>query len=368
MTTHTMLGGLALGLAALQFVPGLRRRHPLLHRATGAGVVLAVAASMAGSLTYLARTPLDEVYASPAFGLALWALALACLAWLALAVAAVRQRDHRSHMGFMALMMSTMLTAPVLRFEWALFGMVVPHDMATVNQGVTTSLALVTTLAMMFWMVRVGDMDLPRRARQAVVPPRLVQALAWLATAVLLHEAILAPLGYELLSGWRAAAARWPLVAALWALPAMGLAVRVPREIAQVLAGGTVSGTARLLALAAALGALPLAVFGPRDVIDAVALGYFWPAYALALGGLAWLGPRCRTPAPWTLTWLFLGLLPATFPPAVAVAWLCGQDYAVGLWLGCTVGSAVMATNAFLTAFAIRFPWTPRLRGTGAVS
>lgn len=368
MTTHTMLGGLALLLGALQFVPSLRRRHPLLHRATGAGVLLAVAASMAGSLTYLASTPLDDIYASPAFGLGLWALALACLAWLALAVVAVRQRDYRSHMGFMALMMSTLLTAPVLRFEWALFGMVVPHDMATVNQGVTSSLALVTTLIMMFWMAQVGDTDLPRRARHAVVPPGLVQALAWTAIAVLLHEGILAPLGFDLLTGWRAEVARLPLVAALWTLPAMGLAFRVPREIAQVLAGGTVSGLTRLLALTSAAGALPLAVFGPRDVIDAVALGYFWPAYALALGGLVWLGQRSRTPEPWTLTWLFLGLLPATFPPAIAVAWLCGQDYAVGLWLGCTVGSALMATNAFLTAFAIRLPWTPRQTSAVAVS
>ena len=82
MSSHTALGGGALALAVLQFVPGLRRRHPRLHRATGALVIAAVATSMGGALLYLARTPLAGVYASPAFGLALWALALACLGFL----------------------------------------------------------------------------------------------------------------------------------------------------------------------------------------------------------------------------------------------------------------------------------------------
>lgn len=368
MTLHTMLGGLALGLGALQFVPGLRRRHPYLHRFSGAVVILAVAVSMAGSLTYLARTRLDEIYASPAFGLALWALALACVGWLVLAILAIRQRDFRSHMGFMALMMSTLLTAPLLRIEWAFFGMFVPHDMATVNQGVTTSLALVTILVMMGWMVRIGDADLPPRARRAVVPPGLVQVFSSLSVLVLLHEAILAPLDLDLLAGWRSAAARFPPSAALWALPAAVLAWRAPRDIARVIAGGDASTMTRACALASAIGVLPLALTGPNHAIDAVALSYFWPVYGLALCGLAWPGARSRAQAPWALSWLFLGLLPATFPPAIAIAWLCGQDYTVGLWLGCTVGTAVMVTHAFLTAFAIRFPWTPREKVTRAVS
>ena len=60
MSSHTALGGAALTLAVLQFVPALRRRYRLAHRFAGGVVMVGVGASMLGAHSYLARTPLAE--------------------------------------------------------------------------------------------------------------------------------------------------------------------------------------------------------------------------------------------------------------------------------------------------------------------
>jgi hypothetical protein len=357
MTVHTVLGGGALGLAVLQFVPALRRRHPRLHRAAGALVILAVAASMSGALAYLARTPLATIYASPAFGLGLWALSLACLGYLAMAVLAVRARDFRSHMGFMALMMSTLLTAPLLRFEWALFGMLTPLDMSAVNQGVTSFLGLATILIMSLWMHQVGRDDLPARPPAAVVSPRLTHWLARAACVVIAHEALLAPAGADLLGAWRAAHERLPALAALWALPALALAWRSPREIAAAIAGERPTRLAAPLALMSAIGALCIAFRHTRHDVDAVGLVFYWGALGLVTAALVAAGRlSTRGNEPWTLFWLWSALIPAAWPALWVAAWAAGQGATVGMWFGATVGSAASATLAFMTAFSIRWP------------
>ncbi len=357
MTVHTALGGMAMGLAVLQFVPALRRRHPRLHRAAGVLVILAVFVSMLGALVYLARTPLATIYASPAFGLGLWALSLASLGYLALAVLAVRARDFRSHMGFMALMMSTLLTAPVLRFEWALFGVLTPLDMSAVNQGVTTFLGLATILVMSLWMHQIGHADLPGRPRAAVLPPLLTHWLARTACVVIAHEGLLAPAGIDLLGFWRAAHERLPAVAALWALPALALAWRAPRDIAAAIAGERPTRLARALALLSAAGALAIAFRHSRHDVDAVGLVFYWGALALLTSGLVAAGGlSARRDEPWTLFWLYSALIPAAWPALWLVAWAVGQGATIGMWFGATVGSAAFATLAFMTAFSTRIP------------
>lgn len=364
MTVHTALGGIAMGLAVLQFMPALRRRHPRLHRAAGALVILAVFVSMLGALVYLARTPLATIYASPAFGLGLWALSLASLGYLGLAVLAIRARDFRSHMGFMALMMSTLLTAPVLRFEWALFGVLTPLDMSAVNQGVTSFLGLATILVMSLWMHQIGHADLPPRPRAAVVSPRLMRWIACAACAVIAHEALLAPAGVDLLGFWRAAHERLPAMAALWALPALALAWRAPREIAAAIAAERPTRPACALALLSAAGALAVAFGHTRHDVDAVGLVFYWGALAVITSGLVaagWLS--ARRDEPWTLFWLWSALIPAAWPVLWLVAWAVGQGATIGMWFGATVGSAAFATLAFMTAFSLRVP-LPAGRGS----
>lgn len=361
MSSHTALGGAALTLAVLQFVPALRRRHRSAHRLAGALVIVAAGASMLGALTYLARTPLSEVYASPAFGLALWALALACLGYLALAMLAIRRRDLRSHMGFMALMMGTLLTAPVLRFEWALLGMGSGYDMSEVNQGVVASLAVVCNLIMSLWMHHVGAADLPPRRRACVPSAPLLNLGGPAAAFVIVHEGVLAPWGLDLLGAWRGADLRLPVQALLWALPAAALAWRAPRDIEAIVNGARLPELTRKMALAVALGAPFVGLDLGGAGVDAVGLRFYWMSYAL-LSVLLVMAARfsTRSDEPWSVLLLFLALAPALWPLLWLVAWLCAQPFAVAMWFAATVGLAAMSGNAFLTAFGIRLPFGAR--------
>lgn len=357
MSSHTALGGAALTLAVLQFIPALRRRYRLAHRLAGGLVMLGVGASMVGALSYLARTPLADIYASPGFGLALWALALACLAYLSLAVLALRRRDYRSHMGFMALMMGTLLTAPVLRIEWALFGITGAYDMDEVNQGVVASLAVLCNLIMALWMHHVGAGDLPARRRASVPTAPLLKFFGYGASAVIVHEGLLAPNGIDLIAAWRAAGESLPAVAAVWALPAAWLAATAPREIARVVAGHTLSRLSYTLLVVTGLTALLIAVLHAEAAVDSVGLRFYWAAYGLVTLALL-LAARFSTRAdePWTLLVLFLTLAPVLWPALWLVAWLCAQSFTVAMWFAATVALAAMSANGFITAFGVRLP------------
>jgi hypothetical protein len=362
MSSHTALGGLALTLGVSQFIPALRRRHPALHRAAGLLVILAVTASMIGALTYLNTTPLAEIYASPSFGLALWALSLAALAYLSLALWSLRRRDFRSHMGFMALMMSTLLTAPLLRVEWAAFGALLAWDMRTVNQGVTPFLGLATVLLMMLWMHFVGTHDLPARPRSAI-RARWVVAASGAAGAVLVHEGVLAPLGVDLLRGWRAPGERFPLQGLLWGLSALLLLVRLPVDLPRVQAGGKPRAATTALAVVNAVGALVLGGYWPDTDIDGIGLTLFWPSFGLISLCLIIAGQvSARRDAPWSLCWLLLTLTPASWPALFMVAWLAGQSYTIGLWLACTIGLSASAAIALMLAYSVRLPFPSRVR------
>jgi uncharacterized membrane protein len=87
MSVHMVLGSVALGLGALQFVPQARRSAPRLHRAAGL-----------------------LVYVATAFHLGMWSLASWTLMLLWHAVAAARHRDFRSHMVWMALVYAGLCT------------------------------------------------------------------------------------------------------------------------------------------------------------------------------------------------------------------------------------------------------------------
>lgn len=351
MSLHTMLGGSAMGLAVLQFVPWLRRRHRLAHRALGGIVIVAVIVSMAGSLTYLAQTPLDRIYASPGFGLVLWGLALATLSWTGLAIAAIRRRDFRSHMGFMALMMANLLTAPMLRVEWALFGALTPFDMHGVNQGATTFLGLVTIMMMATWMAWVGDADLPPRPRALPLASRSLTVLRGSAMLAIVHEALLAPVGVDALAAWRALDERLPLVAALWALPVLWLLWRLPRDLAAVVARRPLPRLTQGLAAASAVGALLIGLAHPLGNADAIGLAIYWTALG-SLTLLLLVSGR-RAGSPWAAFWVYLSLIPAAWPALWLVCGMLAQTFTVAAYVAAAIGSATIASFAFMTAFSL---------------
>lgn len=220
MVLHTAMGGIVVGIGITQFVPGLRRKHSTLHRRLGMVVASAMALSMAGALTYLASSRLDSIFSGPTFFVFLWGLALLALFALAQAALAILSRDFRSHMVWMAICFSTFLTAPFLRLDWVLLGLSMPMSLQRANAAIAPLVLVQTLLLMQLWLSFIGDGDLPARmpAPATALPRSVLRTLAALTTLIALHEGLLAPLGWGLLSSQRDALTLLPLVGAVWAV------------------------------------------------------------------------------------------------------------------------------------------------------
>ncbi|WP_448452520.1 DUF2306 domain-containing protein [Mycolicibacterium elephantis] len=96
LVAHVMLGGVAMVAAVAQIWPGLRHRHPVLHRRTGRVYVGAAVPAAASAIVIGAATPFGPVLAASNVVLgALWL-------WFTLnGLAAARRRcfaEHRRHM------------------------------------------------------------------------------------------------------------------------------------------------------------------------------------------------------------------------------------------------------------------------------
>ncbi len=234
IAVHAGMGGLALSLCALQFVPGLRQRWPRAHRFIGWVAVVATVLSMVGSIAYLSATPLKQVFGGPTFGIGLWLLAISTLMSIAMGVVTARQRNWREHMGWMTMTGALLLTAPMLRIGDVVVGRLWPlhvDDAANLLVGGLNSLAM---WACLWWVQRAGQRDLPLLAARSVYPPAAWIATAALGVALIAHEALLAPMGLDLVAALghvRSAGDMLPRGAMAWAL----LTLLVLPETARVL-------------------------------------------------------------------------------------------------------------------------------------
>ena len=125
---HNLMGGVCLFIGIFQFAPGFRQRNPELHKKMGKVYFYVVLLAMTGSITYLSITPHDHIFGGDSFRLGLWGLAIACVITLLLAVYTAKQGKLAQHQLFMALNYSTILTAPLLRYNWTLIGLFLPEQ------------------------------------------------------------------------------------------------------------------------------------------------------------------------------------------------------------------------------------------------
>jgi uncharacterized membrane protein len=119
---HAVCGVFALFSGPLQFVPWVRERHPILHRALGYGYVAAVA--IAGPLAVwiaVNHTAPSESLASSAQGV-VWLLTTAA------ALVAVRSHDIRTHRLWMARSYALTFTFVLHRFIVELLGLRLSTD------------------------------------------------------------------------------------------------------------------------------------------------------------------------------------------------------------------------------------------------
>jgi hypothetical protein len=238
IATHAGIGGLALSLCALQFIPGLRQRSPRAHRLIGWVAVGATLLSMVGAFAYLSATPLKQVFAGPTFGIGLWLLAISTSMSIVMGVATARQRHWREHMGWMTMTGALLLTAPLLRIGDVLLGHLLPaHIPLHVDDAANLLVGGLNTLSMwacLWWVQRAGQRELPLLASRPVLPPAAWMGVAALGVALITHEALMAPLGMDLLAAMgqaRSATDMLPRAALPWAL----LTLMVLPEAARVL-------------------------------------------------------------------------------------------------------------------------------------
>ncbi|WP_278312496.1 DUF2306 domain-containing protein [Lolliginicoccus levis] len=123
---HTTTGGLAILLAIAQFSSRLRARHLALHRATGRIFVGLVVISMITSMIYLVRVGPAGTFDGPAFHLQLWFLAIGTLTATIAAVVAIRARQLWIHQSLMAYAFALLLSAPLLRVQYLIYGAMDP--------------------------------------------------------------------------------------------------------------------------------------------------------------------------------------------------------------------------------------------------
>lgn len=134
LSLHNVLGGICMLFGALQFWPTFRRRYPRWHRGFGMTYMVAVQLAMIMAGTYLYITPIPVIYDSFSFYVGLWVLVFVVTGSLWMSIYHLTQGQIAQHQAYMAINFGALLTAPILRYDWILFGMVFPHStMNTVN-------------------------------------------------------------------------------------------------------------------------------------------------------------------------------------------------------------------------------------------
>lgn len=360
MSWHMGMGGVLLVSGLLQFVPPLRRRWQRLHRAIGALFIATCLVSMGSALWYLARTPFELVYSGRTFAAALTAQALTVLGGLLLAVTAIRARDFHSHMGWMALSYGVILSAPMLRIEWALLGALLPMTQEQVNLGVTATLNFFSVLPMAIWLATFGAREFSPRAPGLRMPPRLLRVLAVIAGITVIHEGVAVPLGFDVLADLRAPGMRLPLVALPWCVASLVALLLMPAAWRAAERGARIGWLPTLAALAVAAGAGAIALAPvPADpsLVESVQ-PLFWGGYAaalLVLVGLAWLlPPQPQRHEPWSVQLQMLLLSPALWMTGAAPLYLLGFPFEEALAAGMTLSLGGGAGFGFALAYNLR--------------
>jgi uncharacterized membrane protein/uncharacterized membrane protein YeaQ/YmgE (transglycosylase-associated protein family) len=136
MLLHTSLGGLALGLAMIQFSGRIRAGRPAVHRWIGRTYFVLVNISMAAAILYLFRTAPLQYFGGFAFHVQLWMLAVGTLFSLWYAIIAIRRGDVVTHRAWIGMNVALMMTAPLLRVVWVFLAPLRPEHELIINLGI----------------------------------------------------------------------------------------------------------------------------------------------------------------------------------------------------------------------------------------
>ncbi|MBV8123725.1 MAG: DUF2306 domain-containing protein [Paucibacter sp.] len=358
---HMALGGTAVSLGALQFVPALRRRWRRLHRVTGFIVWVATGASMLMGMAYLVFVPMQHAASGPAFYLGLWALDLLTVFLLWQAVAAAIARDFRSHMVWMAMVYAALLTAPMLRVDWWIAGLLSDFNLRVLNLTTGAFVFLQTTLLMGLWLTRVGDRDLPaRKAGDSVWPRWLVLGISAVTALSAFQEGLLTPQGIaDVFSAWRSSGDKLPVgYGACWALSTIAAMATVPRNWKCLLDGQRPGPVLTCATLGVALAAAGIGMHADPTVPAHLASGWFLVSYAaflvigLALAHRA--APATTGRNAWGLTTLAALWLPSQLPVLLVLGLSVGTTFAEAMTQALVNGVGGVIVAGLATGFGAK--------------
>lgn len=358
---HTLFGGLALTLCTLQFIPALRRFSPRLHRALGRAAAINILLAMTGAMAYLWLTPASHNPSGEPFAAALWVQSLTTLMALGLAIKSARQRDYKTHMGWMTLLMASLLSAPMLRLESVLVGRLLPLDGFEANAGLAVILMPQVVWLMAWWMRRIGQLDLPLLRPRLTLSLTAVKGLSAMGALVVLHEGLLAPWGWDALAHWRTADTVLPALAAPWALSTIALLWHLPAELQHVPSGRPIRMRVLALLAASALGAWLLSSTPQAHApVNLIGRQFYWAAYGastllMVAGGLLWR-QTSPTLVPWRIMVLTNALLPGLCLPFGLGLALTGWPLSAIQTSALTLSWGFVAWHGFASAYGLPFP------------
>ncbi len=156
MVVHVIVGSFCMLLGGLQFWPYFRKKYMKAHRTIGAIYIVTVPISVVASLIYLANTAPHHIYDHLVAWIALWIFGVLSLISIVMAVRALRAKRIYEHQGWMALSFASLMVAPLLRWDWAILGMLLPHiDQETLNL-VTMGIMLPECLLIAYGLVLIN--------------------------------------------------------------------------------------------------------------------------------------------------------------------------------------------------------------------
>jgi uncharacterized membrane protein len=186
MLAHTVLGGLALALAVLQFSSRVRARTPAVHRWLGRIYMALMTASMVAAVVFLTLAPSAKFRGGVAFEAQLWGLALGTLHSGWVAFRAIRGGDVKKHRAYMMLSLSTLMTTPLLRLLWTGFEVVFPGRQLLDNLELSTIvLPIVAPAGAMIAFMLTERSRSSGHASSAPIPAYLIAATGLVAGCLL---------------------------------------------------------------------------------------------------------------------------------------------------------------------------------------
>ena len=184
MVFHTLTGSLLMLLGPYLLWSRPRRRTRT-HVLAGRLYVATVLASMTGALVFLVTEPLEEAFTGPVFALGLWAMFFGTVLSALLGWVAALRHQIRLHVLWVCLNYGFVMSAPLLRIEWGLFGVAgVGDTLEEVSPQAAIHVVALSTMAAVVGAVHIADHLRPKggtlgtvtrhRAPSAAVPPGVV--------------------------------------------------------------------------------------------------------------------------------------------------------------------------------------------------